>query len=530
MSPPVTATNHTLKLESLLNKFRKAIDHNKTLLSELTDLAPHMLAPYEWVKLHIPQKLIDLQTQLEYAVWHEQTGKQMTLPTKEEVVAMRTRHSKQNLQSLSSQLQTPHSERPDSQISDFQLESLKCVDAQLGNSRSVDRPPVFSTPQKQAAKWAPHSDIPETPGSDPVVSRRQHATILITDSNVQHVTKKAAKRLHIPPIVSNPNPPAQTKRRRQGSSQDSEDSEYCPDSAGSSQSVSVSPTASPAPTPSTAGRATPPAKRRALTKQPIRRPPSATPLPVSALTRQTPQTPLNIVIAKTNEELLDSFVHLSVIELTAMHLTDLQDTFKGIKVLKAYARNTTKDAMIDHFIRWQNDMLELGRGEVPQTQTGMPKRLVNAGIIARSDGDLLDGFVFKSVRELQSLKVRELELLVRGVEGLRQYFNGLDKKSLVEKYMGWQRKMVALKRQREEDEDADEEMEDAADEGEEENTALEDIKQETASEAVVPKTAPEVINLVSDSEDEDEDEKVGGAVNGARRVVSRKQGTRMVEV
>lgn len=134
MSSLPAASSNEAKLQSLLIKFQKHNEHGRTLLLRLTELAPHMLAPREWTKLQIPQKLIDIQAQFEYAICHERTNREHLTATKKEIQGAWKRYeeSKKNPPALNSQLETPESERPDSQISDLsQYVNSEPVDSQL---------------------------------------------------------------------------------------------------------------------------------------------------------------------------------------------------------------------------------------------------------------------------------------------------------------------------------------------------------------------------------------------------------------
>ncbi|RDI78624.1 hypothetical protein Vi05172_g11359 [Venturia inaequalis] len=302
--------------------------------------------------------------------------------------------------------------------------------------------------------------------------------------------------------------------------------------------------------PTTSRHGAPPAKRRALPTTPIRRPPCAAPRPALEINRNTPLTP-SAGVSKTNQQLLGEFVLMSITEVAALDPTELQRKAKGIKALASFAGKVSNPDLIGRFMEWQNTMLELERGEAgageeadtpsqatpSQGNTPSGRRKIQGN----TDEELLDTFVFKSMQELKNMLAADLRDLIRGVEALRQYFNGVNKGGMIKYYMEWQMGMVAMKQEREEDEDEDEDEEDEdeeevedeeakEDEEEEEEDEYEEAKEgkeeEVVTKAVAARKAPVVIDLVSDSEDEES----GGTMNSVGRVASRKQEMRMVEV
>lgn len=608
MAAPTINSTYTSKRDSLLQRMQKANDQSAALLSELNDLAPHMISPDEWVKLQTPRKLLEFQTRLEYAIWHERTGNEMKIPTKEEVDAMRMRYKQLNTDppSSGSQFQkTPESERADSQISELRLGDVRrggmgvldsrvrmvgSTTSQLGDGLRGGWQGF--TPQRQAVGQVLRMDGSEMMGSESVVSRSQQAAFVTANTNKQATKKPATSppkptspaqpNIHHPaiestqqrPINSNNQTPAPLKRRRRATSEESENSDYNPtSSAESTPSVSPSPSASPRPasTLKTGNHGAPPAKRRApFPTTPVRRLPPATlhpsftPRPASALKGQTPLTP-SMGTTKTNHQLLADFVPMSITEINMSGLDALQAKFKGIKALDSFSTNTAKGEMMSRFMDWQNTMLELERGEgegngepevitpsrssiAAPSQTNTP--LGRRKFVGKSDEELLGSFVYQSVKELNGLKVDEIRGLVRGVEGLRRFFNGLTKTQMIGEYMKWQREMVDLKRKREEEED--EEMEEEEDEEMEEDKEMEEaeemeqleeteeqLEEELAiapasattpnmppTKATATKTTPIIIDLISDSEDDDS----GETMPGIERHIPDDQDTRIVEV
>ncbi|KAE9977026.1 hypothetical protein EG328_002295 [Venturia inaequalis] len=585
MSHLPTPTNNTAALQSLLDESQQHIDRGRALLSRFTELAPHMLAPREWVNLQIPHKLIDVQTQLEYAIWYEQTGKNMKPLTKEEVRRMRGRYEESKRKSQFSSL--VECERSDSQISELQLESSQRVDLQLvesqvsgkeslllpvSSARPVNNSHVaspFANPQKQAARQLLHTNVPKTLGRGIVMPNRRQDATPTNNTDIQATIKKPvngsthARSTLQPPIqpavppsrtltqTSNTKAPASLKRSQRASSEESENSDYRPTSSAGS-SPSLSPSASPGPNsaPTTSRHGAPPAKRRALPTTPIRRPPCAAPRPALEINRNTPLTP-SAGVSKTNQQLLGEFVLMSITEVAALDPTELQRKAKGIKALASFAGKVSNPDLIGRFMEWQNTMLELERGEagageeaVTPSQATPSQANTPSGrrkIQGNTDEELLDTFVFKSMQELKNMLAADLRDLIRGVEALRQYFNGVNKGGMIKYYMEWQMGMVAMKQEREEDEDEDEDEEDEdeeevedeeakEDEEEEEEDEYEEAKEgkeeEVVTKAVAARKAPVVIDLVSDSEDEES----GGTMNSVGRVASRKQEMRMVEV
>lgn len=528
MPPSSTTLSHDTALQSLLGEFEQHIARGQILLSRLTELAPQKLASREWAHLQIPHKLIDVQTQLEYAIWHERTNHEHLIAHPEDFHQLRARYEedKKNSQLSNSQLQTPEA---DPEVSDIQFEesqrmSLEPAESQLQERQSVQLPvsttqlvcnrPVitqFTTPQKQAAGHIIRSDIPAIPRSGSIIPNRPQAATLATTSNVQATTTtktptsyppppRVATEPIVKPVVpssralpkaTNTKATAGTKRRRRGSSEESENSDYSPPSSEqSSVSVSLSPSASPALTPTPSKRSAPPAKRQALGITPTRRPPSATPRPASAFKWRTPHTP-SMGTAKTNQQLLASFVTMDIGQVNTLSVADLQTKFAEIKALQAYAKSGSKPELIGRFMEWQNTMLELERGEGEAEEQAMtPSQPVTPRIKikGKSDEELLEGFVFKNAQQLNSMKAKELEIMIRGVEALRRYFDSVTKKSMIDVYMKWQRDMVVMQREREEEE-------------EEESGAREGRDEEMPTEGVAPSTTPEVIDLTSDGED-----------------------------
>lgn len=533
------------------------------------------------MNLQIPHKLIDVQTQLEYAIWYERTGKHMKPPTKEEVRLMRGRYEESKRKSQFSSL--VEFERSDSQISELQLESsqrveLQLVDSQVSGKESLQLPvssarPVnnshiasrFANPQKQAARQVSHTNAPKTLGRGIVMPTRRQDATPTNNTDIQAAVKKpvngsthprSALQPPIQPAVppprtltrnSNTKAPASLKRSRQASSEESENSDYRPTSSAGS-TPSLSPSASPGPNsaPTTSRHGAPPAKRRALPTTPIRRPPCAAPRPALEINRNTPLTP-SAGVSKTNQQLLGEFVLMSITEVAALDPTELQRKCRGIKALASFAGKVSNPDLIGRFMEWQNTMLELERGEAGEREEAVTPSQATPSqantpsgrrkIQGNTDEELLDTFVFKSMQELKDMLASDLRDLIRGVEALRQYFNGVNKGGMIKYYMEWQMGMVAMKQEREEDEEDEEEDEDEEeneeeqeeeDEDEEQREAKEDKDKEgeVVTEPAAARKAPVVIDLVSDSEDEES----GETMNGVVRVASRKQEMRMVEV
>ncbi|QDS69538.1 hypothetical protein FKW77_007686 [Venturia effusa] len=532
LSSATSPTN--VELQSLLNECEGYVKDGQNLLSRLRALAPQMLAPREWVKLRAIQKLIDLQTQVEYAVFHEKHRN--TLPsmvTKKYVQDMKARREedRRDPQYLHSHPQEYRSQDVTPVLAESQLSGHQPLQLPATMKQRAGQPPVTSeifTPQKKKATQPTlHSEVPETPGSGPVLPKRRQLTISTANSNSWTAPKSPVAHMPVPTPESGPNVQQAVflsqaisrdtsrkvsltlKRRRRATSEESEDTAYRPSSSseGSLDNISPSPSASPTP----AKRGQPPAKRRALPTTPIRRPPSATPRP--ALGWQAPRAPLGI-IAKTNEQLLADFVLMSTDEVNAINLADLQAKFKGIKALLALANNASKETMIDGFMKWQNTMLELERGEEPQDQAITPSHVITPRrkIESKSDEELLQDFVFKSLQELNDMRAGEVNTLVRGVEALRPFFNGVKKQHMIDHYMKWQKKLVVRQQEREQEEaELEEEEEEDVEPGPEgDQEVAVDPEAEAATRTVAPATTHEVIDLTSDGEDEGSGETITG--------------------
>jgi hypothetical protein len=62
-------------------------------------------------------------------------------------------------------------------------------------------------------------------------------------------------------------------------------------------------------------------------------------------------------------------------------------------------------------------------------------------ILAKSDEYLLDDFEFQPRAKLEKMKVNEIRILIRGIQSLRQWYNGCGKASMIDHFMHWQENM-----------------------------------------------------------------------------------------
>jgi hypothetical protein len=74
----------------------------------------------------------------------------------------------------------------------------------------------------------------------------------------------------------------------------------------------------------------------------------------------------------------------------------------------------------------------------PMTKGGKSGK---TGILAKTDDELLEDFVYIPEAALDKMKAPEIKNLIRGLESLRVYHNGLVKKSMIQHYMQWQKGM-----------------------------------------------------------------------------------------